>query len=40
MPDGRKNFEADKEYVLTRREELGEAWESKRSRPATKATSA
>ena len=35
-----KNFEDAKEYVLARREEMRQAWESKRSRPAAKAASA
>jgi 5-methylcytosine-specific restriction endonuclease McrA len=35
-----KNFEDAKKYVLARREEMRQAWESKRSRPAAKAASA
>jgi 5-methylcytosine-specific restriction endonuclease McrA len=35
-----KNFEAAKEYVLAKREEMRQTWESKRSRPAAKAASA
>jgi 5-methylcytosine-specific restriction endonuclease McrA len=35
-----KNFEAAKEYVLARREEMRQTWESKRSRPTAKAASA
>jgi 5-methylcytosine-specific restriction endonuclease McrA len=35
-----KSFEDAKKYVLARREEMRQAWESKRSRPAAKAASA
>jgi hypothetical protein len=35
-----KNFEDAKKYVLARREEMRQAWESKGSRPAAKAASA
>jgi 5-methylcytosine-specific restriction endonuclease McrA len=35
-----KNFEDAKKYVLARREEMRQVWESKRSRPAAKAASA
>src|SRR6201993_1212225 len=35
-----KSFEAAKEYVLAKREEMRQTWESKRSRPAAKAASA
>ena len=35
-----KNFEDAKKYVLARREEMRQAWESKRSRPAAKSASA
>jgi 5-methylcytosine-specific restriction endonuclease McrA len=35
-----KSFEDAKKYVLARREEMRQAWESKRSRPAVKAASA
>ena len=34
------NFEDAKKYVLARREEMRQAWESKRSRPVAKAASA
>ena len=37
---GYKNFEDAKKYVLARREEMRQAWESKRSRPAAKSASA
>ena len=35
-----KSFEDAKKYVLARREEMRQAWESKRSRPAARAASA
>jgi 5-methylcytosine-specific restriction endonuclease McrA len=35
-----KNFEDAKKYVLARREEMRQAWESKRTRPMAKAASA
>jgi 5-methylcytosine-specific restriction endonuclease McrA len=35
-----KNFEDAKKYVLARREEMRQAWEAKRSRPAAQAASA
>jgi 5-methylcytosine-specific restriction endonuclease McrA len=35
-----KNFEDAKKYVLARREEMRQAWESKRTRPVAKAASA
>ncbi|HTB92196.1 MAG TPA: HNH endonuclease [Candidatus Sulfotelmatobacter sp.] len=35
-----KSFEDAKKYVLARREEMRQAWESKRARPAVKAASA
>jgi 5-methylcytosine-specific restriction endonuclease McrA len=35
-----KSFEDAKEYVLARREEMRQAWESKRARPAARAASA
>ncbi len=35
-----KNFEDAKEYVRARREEMRQAWESKRSRPTAKAGAA
>jgi 5-methylcytosine-specific restriction endonuclease McrA len=35
-----KSFEDAKKYVLARREEMRQAWESKRTRPAVKAASA
>jgi 5-methylcytosine-specific restriction endonuclease McrA len=35
-----KNFDAAKEYVLARREELRKSWESKQRRPAAKAARA
>jgi len=35
-----KSFEDAKKYVLARREEMRQAWESKRTRPAARAASA
>ena len=35
-----KNFEDARKYVLARRQEMREAWETKHSRPAARATSA
>jgi 5-methylcytosine-specific restriction endonuclease McrA len=35
-----KNFEDAKKYVLARRQEMRQAWETKRARPAAKAASA
>src|SRR5258707_4679937 len=37
---GYKSFDDAKKYVLARREEMRQAWESKRSRPASRAASA
>jgi hypothetical protein len=35
-----KSFDDAKKYVLSRREEMRQAWESKRARPAARAASA